>query len=126
MVSVVRGPSPIRKGIQVPATTSPERFGWAKYGELSPGFRVIPRWRIGARTFAWQGHNLRLNKDCEHVCATSEALIYTAMFRQIVVNSPTVGALLSDQRRQYLSPVVIEEREMAYARQKHRHAVGDP
>jgi putative transposase len=33
------------------------------------------------RTFSWLGQSRRLSKDYEHLCETSEALIYLTMTR---------------------------------------------
>ena len=46
-----------------------------------PGFRVLPRRWVVARTFGWQSQQRRLRKDDERLCATSEAWIYVAMSR---------------------------------------------
>jgi putative transposase len=46
------------------------------------GFRgVLPRRWAVERTFSWLGQSRRLSKDYEHLCATSEALIYITMTR---------------------------------------------
>jgi putative transposase len=72
---------------------------WAKavdWRSLMPprGFRVLPRrWvvertfahlRAPSRTFAWIGHNRRMSKDYERLCATGEAFDYAAMTRLMV------------------------------------------
>jgi putative transposase len=65
---------------------------WAKEGEevdwqkLMPprGFRVLPRRWVVERTFAWIGHNRRMSKDHERLCATGEAFVYAAMTRLMV------------------------------------------
>jgi putative transposase len=54
---------------------------WAKEGreidrqKLRPrrGFEVLPRRWVVERTFSWLSQNRRLSKDCERLCATSEA-----------------------------------------------------
>ena len=54
--------------------------------ELMPpkGFRVLPRgWVVGG-TFAWTGHNGRMAKDYERLCATGGALVHAAMTRLTV------------------------------------------
>jgi hypothetical protein len=65
---------------------------WAKEGEkidwqkLMPpqGFRVLPRRWVVERTFSWLGHNRRMSKDYERLCATGEAFGYVAMTRLMV------------------------------------------
>ncbi len=65
---------------------------WAKEGKkvdrerLMPpnGFRVLPRRWVVERTFAWIGHNRRMAKDYERLCATGEAFVYAAMTRLMV------------------------------------------
>ena len=44
-------------------------------------FQVLPRRWVVERSFAWIGHNRRMSKDFEKLCATSEALVYAAMSR---------------------------------------------
>jgi len=48
------------------------------------GFRVLPRRWVVERTFAWIGHNRRMSKDYERLCATGEAFVYAAMTRLMV------------------------------------------
>ena len=65
---------------------------WAKEGKkvdwqrlMAPkGFQVLPRRWVVERTFAWIGHNRRMSKDYERLCATGEAFVYTAMTRLMV------------------------------------------
>jgi putative transposase len=65
---------------------------WAKEGKevdwrrLMPpkGFHVLPRRWVVERTFAWIGHNRRMAKDYERLCATGEAFVYAAMTRLMV------------------------------------------
>jgi putative transposase len=65
---------------------------WAKEGKkvdwqrLMPtrGFRVLARRWVVERTFAWIGHNRRMAKDYERLCATGEAFVYAAMSRLMV------------------------------------------
>ena len=65
---------------------------WAKEGKkvdwqrLMPprGFRVLPRRWVVERTFAWIGHNRRMARDYERLCATGEAFVYAAMRRLMV------------------------------------------
>jgi putative transposase len=65
---------------------------WVKEGKrvdwqrLMPpkGFRVLPRRWVVERTFAWIGHNRRMAKDYERLCATGEALVYASMTRLMV------------------------------------------
>ena len=46
------------------------------------GFQgVLPRRWAVERTFSWLGQSRRLSKEYEHLCETSEALIYAAMAR---------------------------------------------
>jgi putative transposase len=44
-------------------------------------FQVLPRRWVVERSFAWIGHNRRMSKDYEKLCATSEAFVYAAMSR---------------------------------------------
>jgi transposase len=54
--------------------------GWQKL--LPPrAFQVLPRRWVVERSFAWIGHNRRMSKDYEKLCATSEAFVYAAMSR---------------------------------------------
>ena len=65
---------------------------WAKEAQkvdwqrLMPprGFRVLPRRWVVERTFAWIGHNRRMAKDYERLCATGEAFVYASMTRLMV------------------------------------------
>ena len=41
------------------------------------------RWVV-ERTFSWIGHNRRMDKDYERLCATGEAFVYAAMSRLMV------------------------------------------
>jgi len=60
---------------------------WTKEGKkvdwqrLMPtrGFRVLGRRWVVERTFSWIGHNRRMVKDYERLCATGEAFVYAAM-----------------------------------------------
>ena len=60
-----------------------KKIDWQK---LMPprGFRVLPRRWVVERTFAWIGHNRRMAKDYERLCATGEAFVYAAMTRLMV------------------------------------------
>jgi putative transposase len=62
---------------------------WAKEGKKIDWQKLVPprsfqvlarRWMV-ERTFAWLGPNLRMSKDYESLCATSEAFVYAAMSR---------------------------------------------
>jgi hypothetical protein len=54
--------------------------GWQRL--LPPrAFQVLPRRWVVERSFAWIGHNRRMSKDYEKLCATSEAFVYAAMSR---------------------------------------------
>jgi putative transposase len=65
---------------------------WSKVGVkvdwetlLPPqGFQVLPRRWVVERSFAWIGHNRRMSKDYERLCATGEAFVYAAMTRLMV------------------------------------------
>jgi putative transposase len=65
---------------------------WAKEGKevnwqrLMPprGFQVLPRRWVVEHTLAWIGHNRRMAKDYERLCATGEAFVYVAMTRLMV------------------------------------------
>jgi putative transposase len=66
---------------------------WAKEGKeidwqrLLPrrGFEILPRRRVVERTCSWLSQNRRMSKDYERLCATSEAFIYVAMSRRLMV-----------------------------------------
>jgi putative transposase len=45
------------------------------------GFVVLPRRWVVERSFAWIGHNRRMSKDYERLCASGEAFVYAAMIR---------------------------------------------
>ena len=45
------------------------------------GFVVLPRRWVVERSFAWIGHNRRMSKDYERLCASGEAFVYAAMSR---------------------------------------------
>ncbi|MAF64050.1 MAG: transposase [Planctomycetes bacterium] len=84
-VEVVQHP-PKPRGEWVPVWETPDRttfhFEWRRLPRSRAGFRgVLPRRWVVERTFAWLGQSRRLSKDYERLCATSEALIYTAMSR---------------------------------------------
>ncbi|MDQ5828090.1 MAG: IS5 family transposase [Chloroflexota bacterium] len=57
-----------------------KRVDWHK---LLPqrGFQVLPRRWVVERSFAWIGHNRRMSKDYERLCASGEAFVYAAMTR---------------------------------------------
>jgi len=44
-------------------------------------FVVLPRRWVVERSFAWIGHNRRMSKDYERLCASGEAFVYAAMSR---------------------------------------------
>jgi len=64
--------------------TEGKKMDWQR---LMPprGFRVLPRRWVVERTFAWIGHNRRMAKDYERLCATGEAFVYAAMTRLMVL-----------------------------------------
>jgi putative transposase len=81
--------------VERPRKPAPEEvlMSWAKelakegkivdWQELLParGFQVLSRRWVVERSFAWIGHNRRMSKDYEKLCATSEAFVYAAMSR---------------------------------------------
>jgi putative transposase len=81
--------------VERPRKPAPEEvlMGWAEqlakegkivdWHKLLPprGFQVLPRRWVVERSFAWIGHNRRMSKDYEKLCATSEAFVYAAMNR---------------------------------------------
>src|ERR687892_1423668 len=85
--------------VQRPRKPAPEEVlmawaeQWAKEGvavdweKLLPprGFIALPRRWVVERTFAWLCHNRRMSKDYERLCATSEAYVYVAMTRLMMV-----------------------------------------
>ena len=48
------------------------------------GFQLLPRRWVVERTLACIGHNRRMAKDYERLCATGEAFVYVAMTRLMV------------------------------------------
>jgi putative transposase len=63
-----------------------EVFEWAPFRlhvvsrpEGAEGFVRLPQRWVVERTFAWLGRSRRLAKDCEHVPASSEAMIQVSM-----------------------------------------------
>jgi putative transposase len=82
-VEVVQHP-PKPRGEWVPLGTGidPRPFEWRRLPPERTGFRgVLPRRWAVERTFSWLGQSRRLSKDYEHLCETSEALIYATMTR---------------------------------------------
>jgi transposase len=57
---------------------------WWSIGEAAATQRVRSaakrRWVV-ERSFAWIGHNRRMSKDYERLCASGEAFVYAAMSR---------------------------------------------
>jgi putative transposase len=45
------------------------------------GFVALPRRWVVERSFAWIGHNRRMSKDYEKLCASGEAFVYAGMSR---------------------------------------------
>jgi transposase len=45
---------------------------------------LFPRRWVVERSFAWIGHNRRMSKNHEKLCATSEAFVYAAMSRHML------------------------------------------
>jgi len=82
-VDVVQHP-PKPHGAWVPLGTGadPRPFEWRRFPPDRTGFRgVLPRRWAVERTFAWLGQSRRLSKDYEHLCETSEAVVYATMTR---------------------------------------------
>ena len=82
-VEVVQHP-PKPRGQWVPLGTGadPRPFEWRRLPPERTGFRgVLPRRWAVERTFSWLGQSRRLSKEYEHLCETSEALIYATMTR---------------------------------------------
>jgi putative transposase len=52
---------------------------------LTIGFEVLPKRWIVERTFAWFVRNRRLSRDFERLPQSSEAFLYVAMIRLIVI-----------------------------------------
>ena len=48
------------------------------------GFVVLPRRWVVERSFAWIGHNRRMSKDYERLCASGATVVYAAMSRLMV------------------------------------------
>jgi putative transposase len=85
-VDVVQHP-PKPRGAWVPLGTGadPRPFEWRRFPPDRTGFRgVLPRRWAVERTFSWLGQSRRLSKDYEHLCETSEALVYATMTRLMV------------------------------------------
>ena len=76
--------SPKPRGEWVPLGTGDDTrpFEWRRLPPERTGFRgVLPRRWAVERTFSWLGQSRRLSKEYEHLCETSEALIYATMTR---------------------------------------------
>ena len=56
------------------------RVDWEKL-LLPKGLVMLPRRWVVERSFAWIGHNRRMSKDYERLCASGEAFVYAAMSR---------------------------------------------
>ncbi len=52
---------------------------------FQPGFHVLPRRWVVERTIAWLSRSRRLSKDYERLPASSEALVYLACLRLLLV-----------------------------------------
>jgi transposase len=68
----------------VPDTDDParEHFEWSRLPPAKKEFRgALPRRWVAERTFGWFGQSRRLSKEYEHLCETSEAMIYATMTR---------------------------------------------
>jgi putative transposase len=48
------------------------------------GYVRLPQRWVVERTFAWLGRSRRLAKDCEHLAASSEAMIQVSMIQMMV------------------------------------------
>ena len=47
-------------------------------------FQVLPRRWVVERIFSWIDHSRRMSKDYERLCASAEAIVYSAMVRLVV------------------------------------------
>lgn len=83
-VEVVQHPRTWERGfLGVMDPSAPGGFR-LEYGTVrgKKGFQgVLPRRWAVERTFSWLGQSRRLSKEYEHLCETSEALIYATMAR---------------------------------------------
>jgi putative transposase len=60
-------------------------FEWIRFPPAKKEFRgILPRRWVAERTFSWFGQSRRLAKEYEHLCETSEAMIYATMTRLMV------------------------------------------
>ena len=60
-----------------------KKLDWQKF--MPPrGYVALPRRWVVERTFSWLGHNRRMSKDYERLCASAEAFVYAAMIRLMV------------------------------------------
>ena len=82
-VVVVRHPPKARgEGGPLGTGDDPRPFEWRRLPPERTGFRgVLPRRWVVERTFSWCSQSRRLSKDYEHLCETSEALLYLPMTR---------------------------------------------
>jgi putative transposase len=57
-------------------------FEWIRFPPAKKEFRgILPRRWVAERTFSWFGQSRRLAREYEHLCETSEAMIYATMTR---------------------------------------------
>jgi putative transposase len=82
-VEVVKhAPKPRGEWVPLGTGSDPRPFEWRRLPPERTGFRgVLPRRWAVERTFSWLGQSRRLSKEYEHLCETSEALIYATMTR---------------------------------------------
>ncbi|MFI5271595.1 MAG: hypothetical protein ACHQ4H_01010 [Ktedonobacterales bacterium] len=58
----------------------PEQVAWSQYPP-APGFHIIPRRWVVARTSAWLSRSRHRSKDGERLRTTCEAWIFAALIR---------------------------------------------
>jgi putative transposase len=84
-VEIVQHPPRSRgKWTIVPNADDPTmgHFEWVRFPPAKKEFRgSLPRRWVAERTFSWFGQSRRLAKAYEHLCETSEAMIYVTMAR---------------------------------------------
>ena len=57
-------------------------FEWFRLPPAKTEFRgILPRRWGGERSFSWLGQSIRLAKEYERLCETSEAMIYATLSR---------------------------------------------
>ena len=62
-----------------------QHCGWALQIVRRPSFVLLPRRWVVERTFGWLGRYRRLSRDFEHTVGSSEAMVYVASIRRMLI-----------------------------------------